>query len=312
MNYLALCNLVINESGLEQNVLTESNWDSSEAGRRLYPRIKSAVARAWKKIQIDRNEWEFGTAELTQTLLPRILIDDMLGTVDVGKVYKGRDSGLELAVLNVLPYTNPLLAMGGDVSWRTVEFSAGGSYNRALLGETFDEVTPVAEDSSFVYRGRGGYKLSTFSEFAREPHWATFIASQTTYTPSPVTYIPWVNWVYKELSYTTATRSAPSFVSQDPNGELVFYPQTLSPYTVNFVCDLAPQELVEWDDTPSLKLLPAEYHEWVAWEAIESIARFDKNPDLLAHARPWTTLFRRKAERNLMPLMSWRESRYNR
>jgi hypothetical protein len=316
MDYLGLCNKVINEGGLEQNELTAGNWDSLEAGRRLYPRIKRAVAEAWKAIQMDRNEWEFSTAELTATMLPRILVDGVAFTApsagpEAGVKYKGADSGLELTVITVTTYTSALLNMEEDTSVKMIEFSADGGYNRALIGEVFIELSPNPGLSSFAYRGRAPYKLSEFSEFAREPHWGTFIAYQDTQTPTPVAYIPWENWVYKELSYTTATRSAPNFVSQDYNGNLVFYPQTLSPFTINFVCDLAPQLLVDSTDTPSLKLLPAELHEWIAWEALESIARFDKNPDLVAYANKWTTRYRRKAERSLMPLMSWAASEYN-
>jgi hypothetical protein len=310
MNYLQLVNKAIVESKLEQNELTADTWASSEAGRRVYPRFKRAVAEAWRLIQMDRNEWEFSTAELTSLLLPRILVDGVFD-VDVGKKYKGEDSGLELTVISISTYTSPLLNMEADTSYKMIEFSADGGYNRALIGESFQELTPVLGGSYFTYRGRAPYKLSEFSEFAREPHWSSFIAYQDDQTPTPVRYIPWENWVYKELSYTTSTRSEPSFVSQDYNGNLVFYPQTLSPFTINFVCDLAPQELVEYTDTPSLKLLPAEYHEWISWEALESIARFDKNPDLLAYANKYTTRYRRKAERSLMPLISFRESRYN-
>lgn len=311
MNYLQLVNKVIQEGGLEQNELTEDTWDSPEAGRRLYPRIKRAVAEAWKAIQMDRNEWEFSTAELTALLQPRIIADNFIDNVDVGKKYKGSSSGLELTVVNIMYNETPLNNLAGNTEEYIVEFSADGGYNRALIGEEFLEIDPTPEDSSFIYRGRAPYKLSEFSEFAREPHWSTFIAYQDDQTPTPVRYIPWENWVYKELSYTTSTRSEPTFVSQDYNGNLVFYPQTLSPFTINFVCDLAPQQLVDYDDSPSLKLLPGELHEWIAWEALESIARFDKNPDLLGYANKWTTRYRRKAERSLMPITSWAANRYN-
>lgn len=316
MDYLALCNKVIQEGGFEQNELTTLTWSSPEAGRRLYPRIKRAVAEAWKAIQMDRNEWEFSTAELSALMLPRILVDNVSFTApsagpDVGVKYKGADSGLELTVISYTTYTSALLNMEEDTSVKMIEFSSEGSFNRALIGEVFLEMSPNAGLSSFVYRGRAPYKLSEFSDFAREPHWDSFIAYQDNQTPVPIAYIPWENWVYKELSYTVSTRSEPNFVSQDYNGNLVFYPQTLSPFTLNFVCDLAPQILVDSTDTPSLKLLPAEFHEWIAWEALESIARFDKNPDLLAYANKWTTRYRRKAERSLMPLISWASSEFN-
>lgn len=317
MNYLELTNLAINESGKELDELTSANFGGSFVGQRIYARFKRAVAEAWKAIQIKRNEWEFSTAELTRTLYPRLIVDNITFTSpstgpDVGVKYKGQESGLEITVINVFQYSDPLSSMEADTSMKVIEFtSPDGGGNRSHLGEEFVETYPNAGDSSFTHIGRGSYKLSEFSDFAREPHWSQFVGYQDNVTAVPMTYIPWDNWVYKEISYTTSTRSAPSYVSQDYNGNLVFYPQTLSPFTINFVCDLAPQELVAYNDTPSLKMLPAELHDWIAYEALERIARFDKDPDLLAYAQAQGQPYRRKAERSLLPLVTFAESQYN-
>lgn len=308
MQYIDLCNKVINESGMEQNELTFDTWDSPEAGRRLYPRIKRAVREAWRTMQMERNEWEFGVKDGTFTIYPRMLISDVVigggspGPMP-GTVYKGEDSQLLFTVLKVLP------AREADTYY--VEFSAESNFNRALIGELFEEVDPIEGGSSFIYRGRGAYRHADFDGLMREPHWTTFVAYQGNNTPHAVRYIPWENWVYKEISYTTTTRSAPTFVSQDPYGDLVFYPQTLSPFDINFYYDTAPQELVEPDDVPVNDLLPPEYHDWIAWRALENIARFDKNPDLMGWAQSQSRLYKRKAERNLMPIPSWAPNRYN-
>lgn len=307
-DYLALVNKVINESGMEQNELTYVTWDLPEAGRRLYPRVKRAVREAWLTIQMERNEWEFGVKEGTFTILPRMLISDVAisggnpGPVP-GAVYRGEQSKLPITVLTVLPGRLP------DTFY--VEFSADAEFNRAMIGETFTQVSPSIGSSSFIYRGRGGYRPKDMDALMREPHWATLVGMQGKGTPVPIAYMPWENWVYKELSYTTSTRSAPSFVSQDPYGDLVFYPQTLSPFDVTFYYDTAPQELVDADDVPANNLLPPEYHDWIAWRALSNIARFDKNPDLMGWAQGQERLYKRKAERNLMPIPSWAPNRYN-
>lgn len=305
-DYLALVNKTINESGMEQNELTYATWDAPEAGRRLYPRIKRAVREAWLTIQMERNEWEFGVEEITRTILPRMLIDNVTLVngpgPQIGTVYKGQRSGLELIVVDVLAGPNE------DTFY--VDFSAVGDYNRAHIEENFIEQTPSLNGSVFRYRGRGAYRLADFDPLMREPHWSTFVAYQEPGVPHLVRYIPWENWVYKEISYTTTTRSAPQYVSQDPKGNLVFYPQTLSPFDINFYYDTAPQELEEAKDTPATKLLPREFHDWIAWRALENIARFDKNPDLLGYAATQSRLYKRKAERTLMPLPTWRANRY--
>lgn len=308
MDYLELCNMVLEEGGLEMTLLTPDNWNSVEAGRRIYPRVKRAVAGAWKDLQMDRNEWEFKSKEATVTILPRILVDGVimsppsLGPAP-GVKYKGTTSGLEIEVVDVIA--------GPETDEFYLDFKSDGQWNRALIGEVFEELSPNPGDSSFVYRGRGAYRLRDIDPLIREPQWSSFVAYQGNYTPTPIRYIPWENWLYKELSYTTATRSTPNFVSQDYKGDITFYPQTLSPFQVNFVYHTAPQELVEWDDEPLPSLLPPEYHEWIAWEALASIARFDKNPDLLAYADKNIKFYKKRAERNLMPIPSWKPSRYN-
>lgn len=308
MNYLELCNKVLEDGSLEMTPLTEDTWDSIEAGRRLYPRVKRAVAGAWRDLQMARNEWHFKSKEITATINPRMLIDGViLSPPSMGPApgvrYKGQESGLELEVVTVLA--------GPEADEFYLDFKSDGEWNRAMLGEVFEELSPNAGDSSFVYRGRGAYRLKDFDPLMRTPQWATFVAYQGQYTPTPVIYIPWENWLYKELSYTTTTRSAPNFVSQDYKGDITFYPQTLSPFEINFVYTTAPQELEEWDDEPLTDLLPEEYHEWIAWKALASIARFDKNPDLLAYANENIKFYEKRAERNLMPIPQWKASRYN-
>ena len=306
--YLDLVNLVIEESGKEQNTLTSVTWSQPEAGRRLYPRIKRYVADAWRKLQMSRNEWEFNNKEITVEILPRFLVDDVVVSApsagpEPGVVYKGQESGLVLTVIDVLP--------GPETDQFYIDFSADGGYNRSLLGEIFEEQSPNLGDSSFVYRGRGAYRLRDLDPLMREPSWSTFVGYQGDSIPTPIRFIPWENWLYKEIAYTTSTRSAPNFVSQDYKGDITFYPQTLSPVFVNFVYPTAPQVLTEWDDVPLEDLLPAEYHEWIAWEAMTMLARWDKDPDLLSYAEDQIKLYKNRAERNLMPVTRWASSRYN-
>lgn len=290
------------------NQLTPSTWLSAEAGRRRWPHIKDAVRGSWEDLQMERNEWEFKNKEITAVIYPRLVADDIISSSPSigpvpGVVYKGQDSGLELTVVR--------MQSGAEAGEFYLDFSSNGQWNRATLGEVFEELSPNPGDSSFVYRGRGAYRLSDLDPLMREPRWDTFVGYQGRNTPTPIMYMPWENWLYKELSYTTTTRSAPSFVSQDYKGDLTFYPQTLSPFSVNFVYPTAPQVLEEYDDEPLPTLLPFEYHEWIAWRALMKMARFDKNPDLLAFAESEASFYKNRAERNLMPLPTWRGSSFN-
>lgn len=311
MNYLDLVNKVINESGSELDELTSVTWSGAEAGRRLYPRIKRLVREAWKVLQMERNEWEFKTAELSTIVYPRLKIQNGLrvaGSPPAGTVFKGVDSNFEFTVRRVLPIAGDWTAGTAEAQ---IEFDADYVGSSIVSGEVFTELSPVLGDGEFIYLYKGSYNFADDAATTdlREIQWTTFVAQHGNSTPVPVIYIPWENWLYKELSFTQNAASGPAYVSSDFEGNVVFYPQTLDPFRINFIYSTAPQELVAYDDVPTK--LEAEYHEWIAWRALMNLAQYDKNPDLFGYANNMASLYQKTAESNLMPIPSWRDSRYN-
>lgn len=306
--YLELVNLVINESSKEIDELTAGTWDSAEAGRRIYPRIKRNVMQAWKEIQMRRNEWEFMTAELSTVVNPRIKFTGATraaGAPSAGAIFVGDDSGFTLTVASVSTEEGSW-TLGTAVG--TIEFvTYDGS--RMIPGETFTETAPVADDGEFTYTGMGYYDFADVNSNVREIQWATFAATPESGGPSPVVYMPWDMWYFNQTNYTATTISPPQYVSQDPMGKIVFYPQGLAPFRINFIYLRKPQILVEDDDEP--ERLPEEYHEWIAWEALMRLAAFDNDSKLYSYAQKYADKFARRAERNLMPLISYRPSPYN-
>lgn len=307
MNYLDLVNKVIQESSNEQNELTLATWGSVEAGRRLYPRIKRYVADAWKMIQMDRFEWEFKSAELFAQFHPRIKIQNGTATVDpvVGTKYKGVTSGFEFTVQKILPKSGTWAAG----TWEgQLELAPNFVGTTLIPAEKFEEVTTPG-NSEFMYIQKGSYDFTEFDPLLREIQWETFVASQDKTTPIPVLSIPWNNWLYKDLTFTQGSRTVPSYVSQDFEGNIVFYPQTLDPFYISVIYDRAPQILSDPEDVPVLK---PEYHEWIAWTALYDLAMYDKNPPLAAHAKRHVDFYTRRAERYLLPRPEWGENRYDR
>lgn len=306
MDYLGIVNKVIQESASEADELTTGTWSSAEAGRRLYPRIKRNVADAWKSIQLKRDTWEFMTAELSTVVYPRIKVVSGLrvaGAPPVGSVFIG-DSGFTFTVKQVLDTTGSWTL---GTATATIEFDthSGPAPER---NDTFTEVSPVLGDGEFLYIGKGSYDFSAQDATLREVQWETFIANASGTSPIPVQYVPWDHWSYDEYAFETS--STPLFVSQDYQGRVVFYPQPLDSFRVKFIAELAPQILSASTDVPSR--IPDEYHEWIAWEALMKLALFDKNPDLFAYAREQATVFSNKAERHLMPRLSYAASPFNR
>lgn len=307
MDYLDLVNKVIQESASEADELTSGTWSSAEAGRRIYPRIKRNVAQAWKDIQMFHNEWEFMTAEFSEVVYPRIRIKDGLraaGAPAAGAVFVGDDSGFEFTI-RALYVTGDWVAgtAEGLIEFELYEGS------RLIPGETFTETAPIPDDGQFTYLGKGGYAFTEVDPYLREIQWSTFYAAVSGSNPTPVRFVPWDNWVYNEYNFSVSSQSAPNYISQDYQGNVVFYPQTFTPFRVNFIYHLAPQILEDDDDEPNR--IPEEYHEWIAWEALKKYALFDKNPDLFAYAREQAKLYWNRAERNLMPLISYAPSPFN-
>lgn len=307
--YLALVNKVINESGSELDELNAMSWYEPEAGRRQYPRIKRLVAEAWKMIQMEREEWEFKVEELSSLVYPRIIVAEgerLAGPPTVGSVYKGQDSNAIITITRVVDDK-------GDWSLATAEaqFEIVASENSPIPkpGEVFAEVSPVENDGHFLFLEKGFYDFKEVNPLIRDIHYRTMVASTDKSTPINVLFVPWDSWTHKEISYTYGTRNAPMYASENPQGNTVFFPQTLEPFRIWFQHDTAPQELVNHDDEPFL--LEPEYHDWIAWRALVQLGKFNKNPDLVEYASGMARLYEKRAEHSQMPKVSWGYSRYN-
>ena len=306
MNYLDLVNKVIQESASETDELSVGTWSSAEAGRRLYPRIKRLVAEAWKLMQIERNEWEFKAAELSTLVYPRIKFNsgERALAPTVGTVFISADNLFSLTVKEVILESGTWLS--GTAAGQ-IEFETWSGGTNPIPGEIFEEETPGV--GTFIYLEVGSYDFKLSQTDISEIQWATFTANQGDSVSSPVSFIPFENWFFQNLSFTTSTRSPPNMVSQDHEGKVVFYPQSLSVFRVNFIYTKTPQMLSDPEDVP--ETLPVTYHEWIAWKALENLALFDKNPDLYSYALKMAQPYKNRAERNLMPLISWAGNPYN-
>ncbi|UFK09598.1 head to tail adaptor [Xanthomonas phage DES1] len=307
-SFLELVNKVVLESGSEMDSLSLATWDSAEAGRRNYPRFKRNVADAWKMIQMGRLEWEFNDVAVNTIVYPRIKIADgnRATAPAVGSVFEGIESGFRFTVSRI--FTSAGSWEDGDAGAQ-LEFTSYETGKSPRLGESFKEVSPVPSFNSFTYVGRGSYDFKEINPLLREPMWNTVVTQVENGSVIPAVYIPWSNWLYKEADYMTTGTVGPSFVSQDYEGKMVFYPQSLRPFRINYVSSTAPQILTDPEDVPAV--IPEEFHDWIAWEALDSMAFFDKNPDLQAYANKWTRFYRIRAERQLLPTPQWSASRYN-
>lgn len=297
--FLDLVNKVLEESGKEQNLLDNTTWDSDEAGRRLYPRVKRLVREAWRVIQMSRNEWEFNTGRVTLQLLPSIKFVAM-DAVDAPTTYTwvGQSSGVTLTIDQLTP--DYLDSVGEGAGNATITIVDPDNRNM-VIGETFKSDD---DSSTFVYNGAGYHSINeAYTNRVREPRWDTMRLSLDGDKFYPLRVVPYDNYLV-----TTNTSSIP-YAAKDYRGNLVLFAQLKKPALLEFDFDFAPQSLEEYDEVP--EGLPAEYHDWIAWEALANLARYDKDPILLGYAQSMVDTYKRRAERNLLPTPTWAASAYN-
>ena len=311
-SFLDLVNKVVYESGSEMDPLSIATWNSAEAGRRNYPRFKRNVADAWKMIQMNRLEWEFKDVYISTIINPRLHVinGDMTLPPVVGTVFEGMESGFRFTVTKIIPISGSWLT--GDAE-ALLEFTDYENAGRPKIGENFQQIisdTDPPVENVFTYIRRGSYNVTDIMPLLREVLWDTAVVQYGSNSPLPASYIPWENWLFQESDYAGVATSTPVYISQDYKGDMVFYPQSLAPFRLNFVASTAPQILTNPEDVPAI--IPEEYHDWIAWEALNDFAFFDKNPDLQAYAMKWIKFYRKRAERELMPLPSWGANRYSR
>lgn len=294
MIYLDLVNKVLEESGKEQTLLDDNTWSDDLANRRLYPRVKRLVREAWRMLQLSRNEWEFNTGTATPLFKPTIKYSNMEYTNDMYMhEWVGKKSGSSLQVMDSIPEYGSDYNHGAGIA--VVYFENPEVY--PVMYEEF--VNSVGE--SFTYVGPGSYSINfNYQSRIREPRWETLQIStdNQNYVHLPV------------MAYTAvAGRGGQMVAAKDNVGRLYINKQLTTSFSLRFDFDMAPQTLEDWDDEP--EGLPAEYHDWIAWEALANLARYDKDPILLTYAQSMADVYKRRAERNLLPPITWQPSIYN-
>lgn len=293
---------MIQESGAEIDELTSSTWATAVAGRRLYPRIKRYVADAWKMIQMERDEWEFKAVEFSHLVNPRFKYTDASGpaTAPFGTVFVGDESGFTFTV--AVNLVDQGAWTDGDAVGQ-LEFITHSGDVAPVIGESF-----TGGAYSFVYTGRGSYDFGLYASDLNEIQWHTMVVATGNKAPAPLIIIPWDNWQESAFASISDSTTPPVYATQDPLGRVVFYAQTLETFRVQFVYNATPQELTNYTDVPDR--MPAHYHEWISWEAVMMLATYDKNMSLYNHALKHAMLYRKRADKNLMPKVSWMGNPY--
>lgn len=306
MNYLELVNKVIQESGSEIDELTSVTWDQAVAGRRQYPRIKRYVADAWKMIQIGRDEWHFKATEFSTMLKPRVRFHEGSTASTppaVGEVFVGDQSGYSITVSSLILESGTFA--GGDAIGQ-IEFVTSSGDTSPIIGEYFFSET---EPSEFIFIGGGAYSTALNTSDLSNIKWDTLVMVDGEGAVNNLQYIPWDRWQDHVFSESLVNQDTSYYVTLDPMGRLMFNPQPAPFRRIIFMYNKTPQDLEEYDDIPDR--MPAHFHEWIAWEALCTLATYDKNPQLFNHAKRFANLYRSRVDKHELPAMCWAENPFN-
>lgn len=290
MNYLTLVNTCIEESKQALDKLAPDTFDNP--GRTvLYDRLKGWVRRAYQDLIEERRDWFFTNERGVVTIQPRLhlVLTDSSYMPQAGDTLVGQSSGVRFMVNDVFPVHegySPTEVTVGVVYDTVVDKNALRQWELldASSGLSFFEGAARVE-------GRGTYDFAHFLPQLNNINTNSFTIQRSVLDPDysndmstnipPLTWVPWRQY---ETYFTNfyANLGHPRYVSTTNSGDLQFYPYPDGLYDVSFEYDQRAEELVEWEDVPSV--LPEKHHMILVWMALKELADFNNDRALFSRA----------------------------
>lgn len=290
MDFLSLVNTCIEESKQALDKLAPTTFDNP--GRTvLYDRLKGWVSRSYQELVEERREWFFTNERGVVTIQPRLhlVVKDPLYVPAVGDTMVGELSGVRFALTEVLP---------DHEGYSNEEYTVGVAYDSVVDKNSlrqWEELTAQSGLDSFPaaarVEGRGTYDMSyylprlnninlnsvTIQTSVLDPDYS----GDTSIAVPPLRYMPWHQWE-RQFDNFYANLGSPRYVTKTNSGNLQFYPYPDGLYDVSFEYDQRANQLVEWDDVPSV--IPEKHHMILVWAALKELADFNNDRALYSRA----------------------------
>lgn len=317
MTYLEIVNRAIIESKVTLDELTAANF-ASPPRTILYSRFKNWVNDAYVELMHDHPEWFFRKERALVTVYPRVFLTDVASTISVGDVLIGDTSEVELTVTEVYSFEE---VEGNSATEVTIGFvpTSPEQIHDVVRGETFSRTSPTTVSAIATLAGVGRYNFNnlvdTLSQVDPESIRAhPYIDSLENYgelrsNSYPVLPVKFQAW-YPEYDMNPWTSGYTSYITQTDQGTYALYPQPTEAMMLSFDYTRTITEMEDYDDVP--EALPADYHMYLVWKAVEEFADFDSNPALFRRAKKHLTRYDHYLFRDQLPQMGWAPSRFNR
>lgn len=318
MTYLEIVNRAITESKVSLDGLTAANF-ASPPRTILYNHFKNWVNDAYRELMQDHPEWFFRKERALVTIYPRVFLTGVADTISVGDVLVGDTSEVELTVTEVYSFEE---VEGNGATEVTVGFTptTPEHIHDLIRGETFSRTAPTTYTAIATLMGVGRYNFSnlvdTLSSVDPEsirahPYIDDAIGHygelrSNSYPVIPVKFHAW----YPEYDMNPWTSGHPAYITQTDQGTYAIYPQPDEAMMLSFDYTREITELELYDDVP--EALPAEYHMYLVWKAVEEFADFDSNQTLFRRAKKHLTKYDHYLFRDQLPQMGWAPSKFNR
>lgn len=321
--YLELVNLAISESGKDQDDLTSGNF-ASPPDVRLYNRFKRWVNEGYKEIQMVRNEWEFKVGRASCFVYPAIYIEQGNRALapPVGTLFRGKDTGFVFQVRQVILESGTWLA---GTAKATIYFSIPDTNEGTdfKFNELLDEVNAgggLITANIMRAKGWGRYdfvadgQVSDFIEVVKNSCYVQSTGGSAIQTNeenvglSKLVYVDWNDW-QQALDGWAGGRSKPYYITTSPDGDLEVYPRPDKQYVLYINYTKTDGTMTIFSDTPTN--LPTRYHEVCAWIAVRKSGMYDRDRAIVSRANELILQYRHSMERNLMPDVSFGNSRFN-
>jgi hypothetical protein len=324
--YLELVNLAIAEAGKDQDDLTSVTF-ASPPDPRMYNRFKRWVNESYKEIQMARNEWEFKTGRASVLVGPAIYVEQGDGDSEptannFTDPYIGADTGYSLIAQQTITHSGDwtLGTAKATIYFSIPEDSDASDFK---FNEVFSGDAPPGPGTPRTFRSKGWGRYD-FSADGQVPDLLEVLVEsvsvQTTGGATvqdndpdvglrPLVYVPWSTWddVFDVIA---GSRGKPRYVTTAPDGSLEFYPRPDKQYVVHFTYTKTDGTMTLFSDTPAN--IPARYHDIIAWMAVRKSGMYDRDRTITGRADERIRYYRNSMERNLMPLVAFEPSRFNR
>lgn len=317
MNYLELVNMVIEESGIDDDELTALNFADARQYGPIYGRIKKWVVQSWNDIQEERDEWNWKTGTGIALLRPRLKFYDAisLGGSPVGDAETGETEislGLSPPIYTNASQTEGYADVVGQPSVGDTLADDNTLYASLRVGEPILFPNKASPHASYSFFGWGDYNftdqampLDTDLSDVAQVHQQTLRIlsheSSNDVEGTIVQYVPFSDWQLRAPSVVTENPGTPAYYTQNIQGRFIFNSPLDRPYRVKFNYTKRPQELVNYNDIP--QGLPVEQHANIAWRALEKYGEYHQRAGVIARARKEYMKFKKRQERRETPLL---------